>query len=209
MIEILPGPLQECNTYIISDNNDALIVDPQSCVDTILWKVKKLKVKAILATHGHSDHIYGIDELALNLNVPVMIHPAEQSFLTPIGQTKPDFTIQPVNEGETITIGHTTWVVIHNPGHSPGGISLYCKEEKTLISGDALFHRSIGHANNSNSDGWLLFRSLREKIFTLPDETKVYPGHGIATTIGEERMENPFRKWILEKPLPLEAFEEM
>ena len=199
MLEKLKVNYIEANTYIISDKNEAIIVDPHSDYEQILWKVKKFKVIGMIATHGHSDHIGGIEELAVNLRVPVMIHPAEQSFLTPIGQITVPFQLKFIQEGDLIRVGAIQWQVINSPGHSPGGISLYSKQEKILICGDVLFRDSIGRTDIYGSNIEILRQTLQEKIFALPADTIVYPGHGPETTLERERTENPHIKWIFRK----------
>lgn len=198
MIEVIIGELIEANTYIISDGGDALVVDPISDFDKIYWKVKKFHVKGIIATHGHSDHIGGIEELAVNLQVPVMIHPNEKSFLTPSIHSDVSYILREIQEGDFFQVGQKQWRIIDCPGHSPGGISLYLKEENILICGDVLFRDSIGRTDIYGSDSEVLIQTLRNKIFTLPGDTRVYPGHGPETTIARERAENPYIKWIFE-----------
>nr|MDO8108651.1 MBL fold metallo-hydrolase [Candidatus Sigynarchaeota archaeon] len=202
MLEKVIGKYGEANTYVISDHGEAIIIDPQSDYEQILWKVKKYAVKGIVATHGHSDHIGGIAELAVELQVPVMVSPAEQSFLTPLDQSKLPFLLKPIREGDVIQVGMQQWQVIDTPGHSPGGISLYSKEEKILICGDALFQGSIGRTDIHGSNWEVLRQTLREKIFTLPAETTAYPGHGPETTLEKELTENPYMDWIFEKRTP-------
>jgi glyoxylase-like metal-dependent hydrolase (beta-lactamase superfamily II) len=129
------------------------------------------------------------------------IHEAEADFLLNPDLNLSTFvemnvTTPPAEEllrgGQTLTLGATEWNVLHTPGHSPGGITLYHAPSHQAIVGDTLFAGSIGRYDFPTSDGPLLFKSIREKLMTLPDETCVYPGHGPETTIGQERRSNPF-----------------
>jgi len=163
-----------------------------------------LDVQAIVLTHSHLDHIAGVREVrsAFGGKVPVWIHRAEEKFPgdpmlnlsagwpgAPITAPDPERLL---DDGERIRLGRTVWEVRHVPGHAPGNIALYNAQAKVVIAGDALFAGSIGRTDLPGGDHDLLLRSIREKLYTLPDETTVLPGHGPATTIGNEKRTNPF-----------------
>lgn len=201
-IERFPtGPL-ETNTYVVSDRRDAcLVVDPSSGCGGVLARIAKegLRVEAICLTHGHFDHLLGIEEITDRYpEAGVWVHPDERPLLR-----NPDYNgavmigsdfayTEPTNdlhEG-TMTIGAFTFTVLHVPGHSPGGCALVFDGD--CLSGDALFAGSIGRTDFPGCDGGLLVQGIREKLFALPDDTVVWPGHGGRTTIGREKRLNPF-----------------
>lgn len=170
-----------------------------------------LEPKALILTHAHVDHIAGVEEvLEAFAGIPLMIHEAERGWLSdpslnlsrelglPVRTRDADRTLA---EGEELELAGTKWRVIHTPGHSPGGICLYHEPEggggggaddPVLIAGDALFAGSIGRTDFPTSDHDALIGAIREKLYTLPGATRVYPGHGPATTIERERRGNPF-----------------
>jgi glyoxylase-like metal-dependent hydrolase (beta-lactamase superfamily II) len=202
LIERFPtGPL-ETNTYIVSNRRDAcLVVDPsQGCAEVIARiDEQALRVEGICLTHGHFDHLLGIDEITDRYGtVGVWVHPDERELLK-----NPEYNgaimigshfayTEPTNdlrEG-TMSIGPFTFTVVHVPGHSPGGCALVFDGD--CLSGDALFAGSIGRTDFPGGNGALLLRGIREKLFALPDETVLWPGHGGRTTIGREKRMNPF-----------------
>lgn len=174
--------------------------NPQPMIDHI--KRESLTPKAMLLTHTHVDHIAGIDELLRALGaMPMYVHQAEKGFcadpmlnLSPgigleISVTEPDHSLK---GGETLTLGDTTWRVVHTPGHSPGGVCYVHDESKQAITGDTLFAGSIGRFDLPGSDGNALRHSILNVMMSWPDDMKIYPGHGPATTIGRERKSNPY-----------------
>jgi len=199
---ILVGPL-ETNCYVLAAGPDsrAVIIDPGGEEHKIKKALDKYKLKpeAVINTHGHIDHI-GCDG---KFGVPVYIHKLdapllEDSELNLSSFLSMPFTINPdihtVGQDDKIELGGLCFKVIHVPGHTPGGIALLLRilENKILFSGDSLFCRSIGRTDFKGGDNELLLKSIKEKLFILPDETVVYPGHGPSTTIGEEKRENPY-----------------
>lgn len=203
------SPLYE-NTYVVWDQTqNALIIDP-GCYEPYEFEElnsfiqkKDLKVKAIVNTHCHIDHVLGNAKLKRDYKVPLLVPQNEVETLIAVeayaptwGMTHyepadPDHLIE--NEG-TVSIGETDLEVIYAPGHSPGHQLFYLKEEHKLIGGDVLFRESIGRTDLPGGDHGTLIDSIQSKVFTLPDETTVYPGHGPTTTIGYEKANNPFVK---------------
>lgn len=177
--------------------------DPASLIAIV--RDNALTPQAIVLTHAHADHIAGLDEVAAAFpKTSLLIHEAEAAWLTdpelnlsiwlgdPISlRTAPT---QLLRGGETLTLGSTTWRVFHTPGHSPGGITLWCEAASLALVGDALFAGSIGRTDFPGSDHAQLIASIRERLYTLPDHTRVHPGHGPSTTIAVERRSNPFTR---------------
>lgn len=163
---------------------------------------KKLTPRAVLVTHAHVDHIAGLAELRGEWpSLPILVHPAEQAALRDpmlnlsgfLGQeVKAPAATGPLEDGQRLRLAGLEFRVLHAPGHSPGSVTLYQAEEGVALVGDVLFLDSVGRTDFPNSDHRTLIRSIQEKLLTLPDETRVLPGHGPETTIGRERRHNPF-----------------
>jgi hydroxyacylglutathione hydrolase len=201
IIRFITGPI-ETNTYLVSNaQGKCLVVDPAGGCGQVIDKINndKITAEAIVLTHSHFDHITGIPEILEAFgNLPVYIHPLEAKFPASAelngslwfgehfvfsGDTKP------LGEGKQ-AIGSFVVDVQHVPGHTPGGCALVM--ENNCLSGDALFAGGIGRSDLPGGDGDLLIRSIRNKLFALPDSTVVWPGHGGRTTIGREKRNNPF-----------------
>ena len=198
------GPFQT-NCYVVTSDGPACwIIDasfsPGPLIDHI--RREKLMPEALILTHAHVDHIAGVAEVRRAFpNLPILIHAAEREWLgdpmlnlsAVMGQSVtapgPDRTIA---AGETLVLGDSTWRVLHTPGHSPGGITLWCESEGIAVVGDSLFAGSIGRTDFPGSDHDTLLASIRSQLYTLPGATKVYPGHGSPTTIGREATSNPY-----------------
>jgi len=205
IIELLVvGPLQT-NCYIVADENtkEGIVIDPGGDGDHILRTIQRmgLSIKVVVNTHGHFDHIMANREVMEGTGAPLAIHPKDADMLTNplrsfalfVGKVHPSppATLL-LEEGATVKFGAHTLSVLHTPGHSPGSISLWSAEEKVVFSGDALFNLGIGRTDFPGGSMRVLLQSIREKLFTLPDDTVVYPGHGPKTTIDFERKHNPF-----------------
>jgi len=187
------------NCYLVSSREEALIIDPGAEPQRLLSQIEGLKVRYIINTYGHSDHIgangvvkekTGASLLIHRDDASMLLHPAENLSLLWGEEVLSPPADRFLQGGEGIEFAGTLWRVIHTPGHSPGGISLLW--DHWLFSGDTLFAGSVGRTDLPGSSRQVLLRSIREKLLTLDDEVIVYPGHGPSTTIGEERRWNPF-----------------
>lgn len=197
----------QTNCYVArrsETDKDCLIIDaglqPDQLVDFL--KDRQLNPSALILTHGHIDHIGGLNKLRQHYpNLKVYIHPEDAEMLTGtknnlsqltgmIATTEPaDFTL---TDGQLIEQVGLKLKTIHTPGHTPGGICLYSKENRTAFVGDTLFADSVGRTDFPGGNMSQLLKSIKEKILTLPPETTVYPGHGQPTTIAREMAANPF-----------------
>ncbi|NSL89068.1 MBL fold metallo-hydrolase [Chitinophaga sp. Mgbs1] len=210
MIEIQQftfGPLQE-NTYLlINGKKECIIIDPgcyfQDERKELLQYIQTegLNVTRLLNTHCHFDHIFGNKLVADTYNVRPEIHEKDQVVLDnsqAVGvMYNLPFDPSPMpgrylQEGEKIAFGEHELEVLFTPGHSPGSVSFYCADQRFVIGGDVLFYQSIGRTDLPGGSHMTLLRSIREQLFVLPDDVRVFPGHGPATTVGFEKKYNPF-----------------
>jgi hydroxyacylglutathione hydrolase len=203
--EILPvGPLQ-CNCSIFGDeaSREGLVVDPGDEIEAILGIVERhgLKVKAIVVTHAHIDHIGGAQKLkqATGAAVYMNLNDAELQKMLDVqaawlGMKPPEAVAIDAlaKEGDTLLVGATAFHVLHTPGHTQGSISLWIPDKGKLVAGDTLFRDSIGRTDLPGGDGKQILRSIHDKLLPLPEETVVIPGHGDTTTIGREKRHNYF-----------------
>ncbi len=202
------GPFSE-NTYLISENGSAILIDP-GFFEPHEFQIFKndlaesgSKLIAVLLTHAHVDHVLGLEKVLKEFDVPVYLNHSDLNLWNNFsdqakrfGFNAPDFDFIPENlsEKKHFTIGPFSMDVIYTPGHSPDHVSLYFPDLQILIAGDALFRESIGRTDLYKGDFDLLASSIREKLYTLPGDTKVFPGHGPSTTISHEKKQNAFVK---------------
>ncbi len=207
--QFICNPFQE-NTYLIyNEQKECFVIDPgcyntQEQADLLNYiQSNQLQVMAIVNTHCHIDHVFGVNYLVENLAVPFKIHPAELPVLLAapeVGQRFgvhcPPITSTPeyITQADKLKLGNYTFEIRFTPGHSPGSISFYQAESKWLISGDVLFQGSIGRTDLPGGSFETLEQSIRNELYTLPDDTTVFSGHGPTTTIGQEKRTNPFVK---------------
>ena len=198
------GPVV-ANCYIIGDekSNEGAIIDPGGDPEKILHAVKEtgLEIRYILATHGHFDHFAAFKRLKEELEAEFLLHEGDLSFVRRSKKSAEQWGIvidqvpdpdEYIKEDDILKLGLLELKIIHTPGHSPGGISIYIESENALFSGDTLFLGSVGRTDFDGGSMEILVASIKEKLYALPDETVVYTGHGPQTTIGDEKMQNMF-----------------
>ncbi len=196
------GPLAT-NCYILGDqeSKEAVVIDPGGDFEDIAGQLREsdLKVKYIVLTHAHFDHTDALAQLKAATGAEVLIHALDADMLCSAGQAQP-FTLESgrepcradrtIKEGDRIKFGRHVLEVLHTPGHTRGGISLVT--DKMIFVGDTLFSGSVGRTDLPGGSFQELMASIKNKLLTKADDCLVYPGHGPASTIGEEKRHNPF-----------------
>ncbi len=199
------GPLAT-NAYLVADaeTRDAVVVDPGDAGAVLAREAanRALQVRAVWITHAHFDHFAGLAELlqALPAPVPVALHPHDLPlwrmgggaafFGFPVPRvSEPDLLL---THGQRLTVGNYAFEVRHAPGHSPGHVIFYSPQASLALCGDVIFHEGIGRTDLPLGSFPTLMDSIRTQVFTLPDETRLFPGHGPETTVAHEKQHNPF-----------------
>jgi len=200
---MMPLGLLGTNCYIIYNEQEALIVDPGAEAEKVINFIEKINVKplAILLTHAHFDHIGGVEAIRTHYHIDVYLHNEEAHWLEepslngstafdrePVKTTLPEHELKP---GQ-MKLSSFEFNVIHTPGHSPGSVSFIFEEQGFIMSGDVLFRQGVGRTDLQGGSMQVLKDSIRNKLYQLEDAYTVYPGHGTFTTIGAEKLENPF-----------------
>lgn len=194
------GPIQ-VNTYMIYDevSKEAILLDVGGSVNEIVSRIDDLdlKIKGIYNTHGHFDHILGAKELQEKLNIPFYVHKGDKLMVENLenimsmygmGYAQPPTINDFLDENTELKLGETVVKIIETPGHTEGGVCFLV--DKMLFSGDTLFLESIGRTDLPGGDYQTLKNSIRQKLFTLPEDIKVFPGHDVSTSIGHEKQYN-------------------
>ncbi len=202
VIRLVVGPL-EVNCYIVADEKtkDAVVIDPGDDAEEILKIIREkgLKVRYIVNTHAHFDHVGANARIKQTTGAQILLHQADAQLLSMSAEQAVMFGMKAassppadrhVQDGDLIEAGEVSLKVLHTPGHSPGGICL--AEQGIVFTGDALFEGSVGRSDLFGGDMKTLISAIKNKLMSLPDETRVFPGHGPHSTIGAERKENPF-----------------
>jgi glyoxylase-like metal-dependent hydrolase (beta-lactamase superfamily II) len=201
-VEVGPLPM---NAYVFgcSQTSRCVIIDPGANPERITAVVERRRAtpSAIVLTHGHYDHLGAVAAMKIQFNCEILIHESERNMLTnPMlnlsGITGDNVTAPPPDrllvDGDEINVGNLLLKVLHTPGHSVGSISLHFPEGKILFGGDLLFCGSIGRTDLPGGSFDEIERSIRQKVYSLPDDTVIYPGHGEPTTVAIEKRSNPF-----------------
>ena len=195
------------NTYVVSCGQECLIIDPGNSNPTEHQKLKDylttsgLTPTLLINTHCHIDHVLGNDWVKTTFKIPFYIHEKELPVLQAVKAYASNYGFPGYQEatpdrflmtGESILFGTSEFRILFLPGHAPGHIGLYFEAEKKIFAGDVLFRESIGRTDLPGGDFDTLINSIRTEMFTLPEDVQVFPGHGIPTTVGYEKMHNPF-----------------
>ena len=204
--EILPVGMLGCNCSIFGDevSREAIVVDPGDDIASIVAILERhqLRVRDIVITHAHIDHIGGAAKLKAITGAPVHMNARDQDLYDSLAMQagwlglaeapeQTDIDI-PARDGDTLRLGESDFHVLHTPGHTPGSLCLWIPAENKLVAGDTLFRDSIGRTDLPGGDGKQILRSIKDKLYSLPDQALVIPGHGQTTTLGREKQHNYF-----------------
>lgn len=203
-IEVFSLGILGANCYLVGneETKEVVLIDPGACTKKLVNHIAEegLTPKAVLLTHGHFDHIMGVDQLVELYGIPVYAYELEREIIAdPSLNLSSTYTrgyttgvVQYFGKNAVLQIAGFDFEVIETPGHTVGGCCYYVEKEQALFLGDTLFHASIGRSDLPTGSEAALVRSIREKLIGLPDETVVYPGHMSLSTIGDEKQINPY-----------------
>lgn len=190
-IKQLVLPPLENNAWLLMDEQSAIVIDAPSEAEQIMRAAAGRQITAIVITHGHFDHVGAAEELRRLTGAPVYLHPDDRKIA---GQKTDSASWRELHDSQTLTIGGQAVEVLHTPGHTPGSSCVYLPASSAVFTGDTLFPGGPGATGNAHSNFKTIIASIRSKLFTLPEGTKVHPGHGQSTTIGDESPH--LQEWI-------------
>ncbi len=204
--EVIPVGWLQCNCSIVGDEatGEAVVIDPGDEIERVedFLARHKLKLKSIIVTHAHIDHFGGLEKLKRATGAAAMMHEADFPMYRDLGGLASLLGVPPppvvevdqfLKEGDKVRWGSMALEVLHTPGHSPGSLSLHLPgQHARIFSGDTLFSNSIGRTDLWGGSFGQILKSIHDKLLPFADDTPIFPGHGPATTIGEERANNPF-----------------
>ncbi|MGI5269220.1 MBL fold metallo-hydrolase [Nonomuraea sp. CA-218870] len=172
------------NVWLVGDAREVVVIDAAHDAEAIARRVGGRRVRAIVCTHGHNDHINAAAELSRRTGAPIRLHPDDQVLWDQVYGS--DVAYEPLADGEKIEVGGIELRVLHTPGHSPGAVCLHAPEVCALFSGDTLFKGGPGATGRSYSSFDTIIESIKKRLLVLPSETVVHTGHGDSTSIGAE-----------------------
>ncbi len=187
------GPLL-ANAYVLVSGEEAAVLDPGGFPPELRQALDEARVRYVLLTHGHFDHADGALAAHEHTKAPIVYHPDERAVFWAMGQKPPPLGLQ-VAEGQRLTLGEEELLVWHLPGHSPGSVAYLWEKGKTIWVGDVVFAGSVGRSDLPGGD-WHTLECSLTRLLELEDDWKVLPGHGPASTIGEEQRSNPFLRGL-------------
>ncbi|MCL6544279.1 MAG: MBL fold metallo-hydrolase [Bryobacteraceae bacterium] len=203
--EIFPVGMLACNCSLFGDetSREAIVIDPGDDVEEILRRLQRhgLRLRAIVITHAHLDHIGGAAALKKRTGAPIYLNQRDLPILDQVEMQAAWLGVEPpekpaidadLGDGDELRLGESSFLVLHTPGHTPGSVGLWIPAENKLIAGDTLFRESIGRTDLPGGDGRRILVSIREKFLPLPEDAIVVPGHGPLTTLAHERRHNYF-----------------
>ena len=205
ILETFPVGMLHCNCTLLGDEltREAMVIDPGDNIPQILARLEKhgLTLKQIIVTHAHIDHVGGAVKLKRQTGAPILLNQNDLPLLAMmdlqagwLGVEAPEVAPPDASADDGLAVGLDNYpaTVLHTPGHTQGSICLHFAPQNLLIAGDTLFAGSIGRTDLPGGDSRKILQSIHDRLLALPDETRVIPGHGVPTTIGEERESNPF-----------------